>query len=304
MLGQAAGAPSGALLLNGQNAYVSVTDLLLFGSSDFTINCRFSEASRGPIRQLAGAHGTSLPNHGVSWLLLSDDGYLLAQLYSGSTAYAARSSVRHTLADWHDATVVRAGGTVQLYLNGSAVASVSVGAASVNAAGLPVSVGAVMINATTPDNYWFHGAIDELVIHDVALYAGNFTPPGPVPYTPWTVGFSRAAEALRYSPYEDGPPVFSQVPPTRRLIENTEYGGRGTVVGTVARKGTPNAPLARRVRLLRDRDAVMVGETWSNTAGQFAFPYLDASETYTALAYDHTGEFESVCASRLIAEVI
>lgn len=144
--------------------------------------------------------------------------------------------------------------------------------------------------------------IADLRIDDSALYSANFTPPGPFPHTPWRVGFHAAGRVLRHTPYAAGPPRFMPAPAPLRLIENLYFGGRATLAGTVTLKGSPDAlPLMRRVRLLRDRDAIMLGETWSDAGGHYAFHCLDARETYTAIAYDHTGRFESVCASGLAA---
>lgn len=75
---------------------------------------------------------------------------------------------------------------------------------------------------------------------------------------------------------------------------------RGRVVGTVKRKDTPaNVPLSRRVRLYRDRDGMLIRETWSNAQGAYQFDYLEEWEAYTAISYDHTQTYRAVAADNL-----
>jgi hypothetical protein len=80
-------------------------------------------------------------------------------------------------------------------------------------------------------------------------------------------------------------------------------GGNGTIAGTVKVKGTPDYAVSRRVRLYRDRDGILVGETWSDpTTGAYTFDGLDRSQRYTVLALDHTGNFRAVPADNLTPE--
>ena len=79
-----------------------------------------------------------------------------------------------------------------------------------------------------------------------------------------------------------------------------DFGGPGQIVGTVHVKGVPNAPVRRRVRLFRDRDAICVGETWSDPAtGAYLFVGVDPTEKYTALAYDYERNYRGVVADNL-----
>ncbi len=75
---------------------------------------------------------------------------------------------------------------------------------------------------------------------------------------------------------------------------------RGRIVGTVKRKDDPaNVPLSRRVRLYRDRDGMLIAETWSDAAGNYQFDYIDEGEAYTALALDHQHLYRAVAADNL-----
>jgi hypothetical protein len=59
---------------------------------------------------------------------------------------------------------------------------------------------------------------------------------------------------------------------------NSEFGGRHRIVGTVHEKGTPNQPLQRRGRPLRERDGHLVAETWSDpTTGSYQFERINGS---------------------------
>ena len=90
-----------------------------------------------------------------------------------------------------------------------------------------------------------------------------------------------------------------------RNAKDLYFGGRGVITGTVKEKHTPtNTPVYRRVRLIRDRDGLFIRETWSDpVTGAYSFPDIDAAETYTALSYDHTGNFRAVAADKLIPTV-
>ena len=79
--------------------------------------------------------------------------------------------------------------------------------------------------------------------------------------------------------------------------------GLGTVYGTTEVKGTPNAPLRARVRLIRERDGLVYRETWSDPiTGAYRFDNVDELETYTTLTYHPTRDRRAVVADGLIPE--
>ena len=93
--------------------------------------------------------------------------------------------------------------------------------------------------------------------------------------------------------------------PALDVARDIEFGGRCAVVGVTKIKGSPNAPFRCRVRLLRDRDALLVREVWSDAiTGAFVFEGVSEDYTYTAYAQDHTGNFRAVITDRITAEVI
>ena len=76
--------------------------------------------------------------------------------------------------------------------------------------------------------------------------------------------------------------------------------GIGRVRNTVKEKGAPDTPVRRRVRLVRERDGLVVREQWSNPAtGAYDFQFVDELQTYTVLSYDHTLNFRAVIADGL-----
>lgn len=84
-----------------------------------------------------------------------------------------------------------------------------------------------------------------------------------------------------------------------------EFGGLGFIEGhTLEFIDADNSePVERRVRLYRDRDGLLAREAWSRASdGYFRFEHIDADPTYTALTYDHTGDFRAVVADRVTPE--
>ena len=80
--------------------------------------------------------------------------------------------------------------------------------------------------------------------------------------------------------------------------------GTGTVYGTTEIKGTPDAPLRARVRLIRERDGLMYRETWSDgVTGAYRFDGVDTGEIYTVLTYHPTRDRRAVVADGIIPEV-
>lgn len=89
-----------------------------------------------------------------------------------------------------------------------------------------------------------------------------------------------------------------------QLAHDVEFGGNGVIHGTVEIKmDAQNLPLARRVRLHRSWDGLLVRETWSNAQGEFRFAGLNPRYAYDAIAWDHEGLQQSVVGNDLMPEV-
>ena len=87
-----------------------------------------------------------------------------------------------------------------------------------------------------------------------------------------------------------------------KKVRDMQYGGTGTIVGTVKVKGTPsNVPVSRKVRLIRDVDAICIREVWSDpVTGEYAFSEIDGTVSYTVLSLDYTESFRAVVADRVV----
>lgn len=87
-----------------------------------------------------------------------------------------------------------------------------------------------------------------------------------------------------------------------RKVRDMQYGGDGTITGSVKVAGTPsNVPVSRKVRLIRDVDAICIRETWSDpVTGAYTFADIERSVSYTVLSYDYTESFRAVVADRVV----
>ena len=81
--------------------------------------------------------------------------------------------------------------------------------------------------------------------------------------------------------------------------------GIGRVKGTVATKGSLNQFVHRKVRLIRERDGLVVREAWSNaTTGEYDFQWVDEAQTFTVVSYDHLHNYRAVIADNLTPELM
>lgn len=116
---------------------------------------------------------------------------------------------------------------------------------------------------------------------------------------PQTVG--RGLIVFARAPMPGGP-VVAVAQPTASVARDTEFGGAGRIWGTTKVKGASNVPTKARVRLLRDHDALLVREVWSDAeTGEFEFTGIDTSQPFTVLATDAAGNFRAVAANRLLS---
>jgi hypothetical protein len=69
-------------------------------------------------------------------------------------------------------------------------------------------------------------------------------------------------------------------------------------------KNSPKVPVSRRVRMYRERDGLLIRETWSNAQGEYDFQRIDSTIAYTVLSYDHEGDFRAVVADRVTPEAM
>ena len=84
---------------------------------------------------------------------------------------------------------------------------------------------------------------------------------------------------------------------------DAQFGGTGTITGTVKEKALPdNTPLHRRVLLMDQRSQIVFHETWSDAVtGDYTFPGVKTNTPHTVLAYDYTGTYRAVIADNILA---
>lgn len=205
---------------------------------------------------------------------------------------------------WHHVAVTRQSGTMRLFVDGASQGSV----ANTVSFSMPTST---RIGSREDNAGYFTGHLDDYrITKGIARYTENFTPPGAIEYFNWDDPANitpSTAESHTFAPY--APPRSVHLPtvapdPISGIRGGTEYGGRGRIVGTVKNKGEPSdTPVYRRVRLFKDRDGQCVAETWSDpVTGVYAFENISPAHKYTALSYDHTGQFRAVVADNLTPE--
>lgn len=220
-----------------------------------------------------------------------------ANLISGSTALS--------LNQWnHIALSVSGNALRRLFVNGTQVAS-----SSSVASGTPSSssngdfvVGGAGYSDTLP----LDGYVDEIrCVFGHELYTADFTPPtAPYDDIPLLDGVAKTATVF-------SKPLGSFATTPKRYapfvkVKDTYFGGRGQIIATVKEKNTPvNTPLRRKVWLIRERDAQIVRETWSNAAtGAYAFTNIDETEKYTVVSYDYLNNYRAVIADNLTPELM
>lgn len=89
-------------------------------------------------------------------------------------------------------------------------------------------------------------------------------------------------------------------------FKDMEFGGSGRIWGTNEIETAPNVriPTGGRVVLLRQRDKLVVRETWANTiTGAWEFTGIDSRPEYLVLAEDLDGNYRPVAANKLMPEV-
>ncbi|AXY83364.1 hypothetical protein [Acidovorax phage ACPWH] len=141
---------------------------------------------------------------------------------------------------------------------------------------------------------------------------GRFNWPGPYQMADLTtfsgipVGAVGVGQSMVVASDPPDGPVRARLIDGPHRLRDIYFAGRGFIAGTVKEKNTPsNVPLRRRVRLYRDRDGLLISETWSDRAtGEYRFDEIDETERYTTVAYDHLHNYRAVLADNLTPEIM
>ena len=284
--------------LSASGGYLRIenTGFLNFGLGDFSVKFWARPDAYPPTGDYAVIFARQGPELAFQ-LRMTPAGRAQAVLRAtgSSSVYTLTGTSAAATGVWGHFGLYREAGRFSLRVNGNEEATLS---QSISLSSADYStVGALVLTHSPAIQSPFYGSIDDVWCSD---YVDSSTVE--IPYL-HEVGGGPVGNLRGVSVY-DVPSASVDKVVAIEAFRDIYYGGKGCLVGTVKQKDSPsNTPVIRRVRLFRDIDAVCVGETWSSVTGAYLFDRLDPGQTYTALAYDHAGQFESVCASGLKATV-
>lgn len=225
---------------------------------------------------------------------------------NGSAGDRMTSSVTLATNTWYRIRFVCVANTGYLYVNDAQVASASAPMPTVSD-GASVSIGFQHFGGITND-YMVGGVRNVRFTPLARQYAPGRNGDLLFPDQSYRPGQQLLMRGLGASeiPSEVAPlPVRSAALGVITRARDMEFSGRGQFAGTLKTKGTPNAPAHRRIRLVRDRDALLVRETWSDAAsGAWSFTEIDEAQAYTVEASDYEGNYRTVVASNVIPQLM
>lgn len=221
-------------------------------------------------------------------------------MYWNSTVVPGCPSVPIAPNEWHCFGLARSGTEIRCFVDGFRYHVVSTALVTWNLQTL--TFGRLDYN----NNSFFDGYVDRFFV-DKGSALWRYA------YNPLTLAASDGVIVGRHLRLHERAVQQAPVWPTTpkkfaavaTAIKDVAYGGMGRISGTVKIKGTPNYPVSRRVRLVRDRDGVCMREVWSNpVTGAYQFDFVDPVQKYTVLAYDHEHNLRAVIADNLSPELI
>jgi hypothetical protein len=304
-----------SLLLGGANwaALEKLIDL----PGDFTFEGYFYLASLSANRAIISFR---VPGQSGGWEVFISNANRLtiydgsANLITGGTSISANT--------WYHWAWTRSGSTMQLWLNG-----VSQGSAT-NA----TSIATVICQIgtwSTGSEFWLGHQDSFRVTIGVARYTSGFTPPStefPTNSTDdpnWnsvvalikfdasstvehlTVERNLTANLIKVQSTGAFPGVTFKKLDIPTKVKDVYDGGRGRIHGTVKENDTPDIPVRREVRLIREHDARCIRSTWSDAeTGEYEFEHIDETLKYTVVTYDYEHDYRAVVADNLTPELM
>ena len=222
----------------------------------------------------------------------------IAELFLSSSAYAYGTR-RHVALRYTP-------GTVRLVVDGVDAGSASYTYGPSTTTG---TIGFSKYAGVGSNFYPMPGTMDEVAFYNrdlgdaaLAAHAAAMDTVNPTPqvFLPRALITRQTGMASPYAWYNNPGSVRAEMLARPTAFRDLEFGGIGRVRNTVKEKGAPDTPVHRRVRLVRERDGLVVREQWSNPAtGAYDFQFVDALQTYTVLSYDHTLNCRAVSADGL-----
>lgn len=303
-----------SLYLNGSGQFLKTSSTSAdfnFGSGDFTLEAFFWPTDFAAARCIVGTR-LDTNSDGTAAIFLDTSGKLnfYVDFFNGIGAWditiAGATAVSTT--DFSFVQAKREGNLFQLFCNGVLVGS-QTGSGSLNNTSSGFTVGASSSLGQIP----FKGYIDSVLV------VKGKAQPNAVPTSPLgKVSIARNEVLGRVSANETytailGPAMVYgnaafQWPLSLRVedgsVKDVFTGvlgvGIGRVRGAVAEKATPNTPLQRKVRLIREKDSLLIRECWSDpVTGAYDFRFVDEAQSFTVVTYDHLNNYRAVIADNL-----
>jgi len=297
-----------ALLLDGVNDYgnIPANSDFVFGTDPFTVEfwMKSSQANNA-----AGGFFPSMldfsasASHGAFTFCnrIPNTDLLYVPFHNGSVFSSISSGLAVCDGAWHHIVLCRAGTTLYLFQDGVMTTGAIASGQLFGVSGQPVRLG-----WNSRDNRYYDGRLDDIrVTKGVCRYTAPFTPP----VATWDDSFEAidAAKPLRgLVPYATSAlgTILAKRNAALPRARDIEHDGLGTISGTVAIDSTPDIPVRRLVRLVRDRDGLVVRETYSDaTTGAYSFPEINQNVRYSAIAYDAYHDRRAVIADNLTPEI-
>lgn len=230
----------------------------------------------------------------------------------GASVLTITSVTSLTAGAWHHVAFTKQGVIARIFLDGTLEASGSqTGIYTSTTASLVLGV---LIETGSPPVTPYAGYMDEFRFTvGIARYTTGFTAPtAPFP-GPAGAGatenptiFQSIAEPVAHARVPNLDPIRGRVVQTKLTARDVEYGGLGTIMGTVKEKGTTlDTPVRKKVRLFRDRDGAFIRETFSHpVTGEYRFDGIDANVNYSVVSYDNNANFRAVIADRVTPSIL
>lgn len=259
---------------------------------------------RSSDRTLLGGGGSSGESfnlrHGSTGVpyLIYRDGNNNANVIAGSSPLPLNQWV-------HVAASVDAGRMRRLFVNGVQSASgSSVSTNFSNQTSAPFTIGGFGHSGGMSAD----ALVDEVrCVLGFCLYTGDFAPETAAYPDPLEANQAASFGVLRRrSVHSPNPPAGVQSTHELTCVRDMNHGGRGQIIATVKEKNTPvNTPLRRKVWLVRERDAQIVRETWSDAVtGNYVFTGIDETQRYSVVSYDYLHNYRAVIADNLTPELM
>jgi hypothetical protein len=164
---------SGSMAFDGTGDYLTAPSNAnyVFGTGDFTVECWVYLAVGSKVQVIFDTRVSGPSSTGIALAInASNAPYVYvnaATLFTSSTAL--------TLATWTHVAMVKASGTITLYINGTSTGSA---ASATNLTDNALTIGSVIDYRDGSTTYHLNGYIDDMrVTKGYARYTSNFTPP-------------------------------------------------------------------------------------------------------------------------------